>query len=329
MPTGRSVLLVQQRIEPPQLHRGAGEGACGCGGDLLLKSSDPFEGDVGLPLDQAPALIGGGLVPCPGEGVGEDHASSRSRSRARSSRCRLPSAPLSWPAMTEFTPILAAARERAGGAGALDERLPQPKSDAELRMSGDDRYLSLMSLRVFRAGLKHSLVDAKWPAFENAFMEFDPDRVRSLNDEQLDRLLDDRRLIRHGPKIRSVRDNAATLSALAAETGGFGAYLADWPSRDVVGLWADIGKRFKQMGGNSAPSFLRMSGKDTFLITDDVVRALNRWGLFAGEGKSRRDRALIQALFNGWAEETGMPLCQLSVSLALSSDRGRRHPDES
>jgi 3-methyladenine DNA glycosylase Tag len=68
--------------------------------------------------------------------------------------------------MSDFVPILDAASARAGGTAALEERLPAPKSAERLRAVGDDRYLSLMSLRIFRAGLKHSLVDARWPAFE-------------------------------------------------------------------------------------------------------------------------------------------------------------------
>ncbi len=41
---------------------------------------------------------------------------------------------------------------RFGSREALEARLPQPKSAAELRTVGDDRYLSLISLRIFRAG---------------------------------------------------------------------------------------------------------------------------------------------------------------------------------
>jgi len=39
--------------------------------------------------------------------------------------------------------------------------LSVPRTAAELRSVPDDRYLSQMSLRIFRAGLKHELVDAK------------------------------------------------------------------------------------------------------------------------------------------------------------------------
>src|SRR3954453_1713715 len=201
------------------------------------------------------------------------------------------------------------------GAVALDARLPQPKPPQELRAIPDDRYLSL---RIFRAGLKHSLVDAKWPVFEEVFYGFDPRRVRAMPDEALDALLGDPRLIRHGGKIRAVRDNAAAMLDIAASRGGFGAWLADWPVADVVGLWEALAGRFSQMGGNSGPTFLRMVGKDSFILSPSVVEALKHWGLAAAAPKTRRDRAGLQACFNAWAAETCRPLCQLSMILACS-----------
>ena len=222
--------------------------------------------------------------------------------------------------MTAFEPILEAAQERAGGAAALEARLPEAKSAAGLRALGDDRYLSLMSLRIFRAGLKHAMVDARWPAFEAAFAGFDPRRLQMLSDEDLDALLTDTRLIRHGAKMHAVRANAAAICEIAEATGSFGAYLADWPGADVVGLWEDLAKRFSQLGGNSGPYFLRMSGKDTFLLTGDVGRALEHWGVVDKPPKGKGDRRRVQAAFNDWAAATTRPLRHLSMILALSID---------
>jgi 3-methyladenine DNA glycosylase Tag len=217
--------------------------------------------------------------------------------------------------LTSFSEIL----EAAGGAEALKDRLPRAKSADELRAVPDDRYLSLMSLRIFRTGIKHSVVDAKWPAFEEVFLGFDPGRVRAMNDEDLERLLGDERIVRHGGKIRATRDNAAAMCEVAEECGGMGAYLADWPAGDAVGLWIDIAKRFKQMGGRSAPYFLRMAGRDTFILTDDVVRGLNRWGAIEGEAKGKRGLRAAQDAFDAWTAESGRPLCEISMVLALSN----------
>ena len=219
-----------------------------------------------------------------------------------------------------FEAIEERARERVGGVQALAMRLPVPKSAEQLRAEGDDRYLSLMSLRIFRAGLKHSLVDAKWSAFEEAFFHFEPARVVAMSDDELEALLGDQRLIRQWGKLKAVRANAAAMTRLASEAGGMGAYLADWPRDEVVGLWQDLGKRFSQLGGNSGPYFLRMAGKDTFLLTDSVIKALNHWDAFAGTPKSRGDRLRIQAAFNAWHQATSRPLCQLSMILAASVD---------
>jgi len=198
--------------------------------------------------------------------------------------------------------------------------LPQPRSAADLKAMGDDRFLSQMSLRIFRAGLKHSLVDAKWPAFEEVFHSFEPHAVRAMSDEALEALLTDARLIRHWGKIKSVRDNAAAMIATAEQHGSFGAWLADWPGTKIVELWEGLAKSFSQMGGNSGPTFLRMVGKDTFILTPAVIAALRRWGAVDAVPKNRKDRAVVQSCFNTWAAETGRPLCQLSLILAASVD---------
>jgi 3-methyladenine DNA glycosylase Tag len=219
--------------------------------------------------------------------------------------------------MVDFANIRKAAEKRLGAAG-LAQRLPKVKSAAALKRVSDDRYFSQMSLRIFRAGLKHEMVDAKWPDFEKAFRGFEPRRVRAMSDEDVERLMQDRRLIRHLGKLKAVHANAAALCDLAAEHGSFGAWLAQWPGAEIVRLWDELGKRFTQLGGNSGPYFLRMAGKDTFVLTPFVVKALNHWGAFKGEPKSKGDRAKVQAQFNDWALETRLPLAHLSMTLAAS-----------
>lgn len=220
--------------------------------------------------------------------------------------------------MASFKPILARAAKRVGGPKALEGELVKPKTAAKLRALADDRYLSLMSLRAFRAGLKHSMVNARWPAFEEVFLGFAPRRVWSMNDEELERLMGETRIIRHWGKIKATRENAAALIAVAQENGGFGAWLAAWPGDDVMGLWRDLAKRFRQLGGNSGPYFLRMAGRDTFVLTDDVVRALIETGIVTRKPTRADERAATQEAFNAWAEQSGRPLCQISRILALS-----------
>ncbi len=206
------------------------------------------------------------------------------------------------------------------GRAALQARLTVPRDAVELEATGDDRYLSAMALRIFRAGLKHELVDRKWPAFEEIFSGFDPARVAGLADEELEAMLGDRRLIRHMGKLRAVRANAAEVLAIARQHGGFGHWLADWPVDRITALWIELARRMQHLGGRSAPAFLRMVGKDTFILTSSVERGLVTWEAMAGPPRTRDEIRAVQAAFNRWRQETGRPLCQLSQILALSVD---------
>ncbi|OOW06008.1 3-methyladenine DNA glycosylase [Pseudomonas sp. MF6396] len=207
---------------------------------------------------------------------------------------------------------------RFGSAAALEAHLPEPLSPAQLRRISDDRYLSTMALRVFRAGLKHSLVDAKWPAFEQVFFGFDPEKVVLMGAEHLERLMQDTRIIRRLGKLKSVPRNAQFMLDVAREKGSFGALIADWPVTDIVGLWKYLAKQGNQMGGLSAPRFLRMVGKDTFVPSNDVVAALVAQDVIDRQPTSQRDLATVQQAFNQWHAQSGRPMCQLSMMLAYT-----------
>lgn len=208
---------------------------------------------------------------------------------------------------------------RFGSRQALEARLPVARSADELRALGDDRYLSMLALRVFRAGLKHSVVDARWPAFEEVFFGFDPDKVVLMSAEHIERLMQDRRLIRHLAKLRSVPRNAQMVLDLRQEFGSMGSLIADWPAQDIVGLWRLLAKRGNQLGGLSVPRFLRMVGRDTFVTTADVLAALVGMGVLDRPvATSQRDLATVQQAFNTLADQSGRTLGQLSAMLAFT-----------
>lgn len=219
-----------------------------------------------------------------------------------------------------FEAIEERARERVGGLAELAARLPRPLSGEELCAIPDDRYLSQMSRRILEVGCRPGSVDANWPAIENLFMGFDPKRVQALTNGELDEGARIDRTFGNQAKLRSIRDNAKALLRLVDEKHGMGAYLADWPADDIVGLWSDLALRFARTGGKSGPYFLRMVGKDTFILTSDVIRALNHWDAFIGIPRSKGARSEIQRVFNHWMRTTSRPLCQVSVILALSCD---------
>lgn len=212
----------------------------------------------------------------------------------------------------EFETLLQKASSRFVTVEEMEQQLPQPTPDAQLRAVGDDRYLSDICRRVFRAGLKHSMVDARWPRFEAVFHGFRPAVLAAMGDEALEATLSEEGVIRHWGKIKSIRTNAQMVQAIALEHGSFGAWLADWPGSEITGLWLYLKAHGAQLGGNSGPSFLRMVGKDTFLLTEDVVQVLIARGIVDKKPGSKKALVQVQAAFNRWQGESGRPLCQIS-----------------
>lgn len=218
-----------------------------------------------------------------------------------------------------FKAIRARAEKRKGGAKALEKLLPKKPNANALAKLSDDRILTEMSMRVFSAGFAWRVIETKWPGFEEAFLGFAPAKLTFQPDEFWDRLMGDTRIVRNGAKILSVRDNAAFVQAIAGEHGSFGKFLATWPSSDEIGLLDLLSKRGSRLGGNTGQMFLRFVGWDGFVTSQDVVACLRDAGLdIAAEVKSKGDLAKVQAQFNAWAEETGLPYTHLSRICAMS-----------
>ena len=218
-----------------------------------------------------------------------------------------------------FKTIRARAEKRKGGPKALSKLLPPTPDPKALAKLGDDRALAEMTRRVFCAGFAWSVIEAKWDGFEHAFGKFEPGRLTLKPDEFWDELMKDTRIVRNGAKIMSVRANAAFVREIAREHGSFGKMLAKWPASNEIGLLELLHKRGSRLGGNTGQMLLRFLGWDGFVTSRDVVACLRDAGLDVAETiTSKRDLTKVQAQFNAWAEETGLPYIQISRICAMS-----------
>lgn len=226
--------------------------------------------------------------------------------------------------MTSFKTIRARAEKRKGGPKALEKLMPDKPDLKRLAKLGDDRILAEMTRRVFCAGFAWSVIDSKWDGFEEAFLHFQPAELSFQPEDYWEGLLRDTRIVRNGAKIMSVRDNAAFVQEIAKEHGSFGKFLAKWPPSNEIGLLDLLTKRGSRLGGNTGQMLLRFVGWDGFVTSKDVVASLREAGLdVAEEVKSKGDLAKVQAQFNAWAEETGLPYTYLSRICALSVGENR------
>lgn len=220
--------------------------------------------------------------------------------------------------MTSFDTLYALAAERKGGASALEKMIPKPKSSAALARIPDDRWLSGLTKAVFRAGFNWRVVERKWLGFEAAYQGFDPRHLAGQSDDDLDALMRDERVIRQWRKLKATRHNAQFLVDLAESHGSAARFFARYPGDDFIGLLDVLSKRGAWLGGTTAQYFLREMGKDAFILSADVIKALQREKVISGAPTSKSARKDIQEAFNVWVSEGGKSLTRVSRVLALT-----------
>jgi 3-methyladenine DNA glycosylase Tag len=227
-------------------------------------------------------------------------------------------------AKVSFKSIRARAEKRKGGAKILASLMPRKPNNKALAKLPDDRVLSEMAARIFSAGFVWSVIDKKWPGFEEAFLGFNPKALLFQPAEFWEKLASDKRIVRHAGKIKAVRDNAKFVTDVAKEHGSFGKFLAQWPADDQVGLMEVLARRGARLGGFSGQYFLRFLGWDAFVLQGDVLMCLRDSGVAIGTGTSKKDLRAAQAQLNAWSRESGLPISHVSRICALSI--GENHP---
>ncbi len=221
--------------------------------------------------------------------------------------------------MRRFDEIRKMAAGFNGGEAGLQARLDEhPAPAADLASVADDRILSQMTRSIFQAGFVWRVIENKWDGFEAAFDNFDPPKVAFYSDEDFDRLMKDKAIVRNGGKIQATLHNARYVADTSREHGGFGRFLSEWPVSDQVGLLEHMSSNGKRLGGMTGQYVLRFLGFDAFILARDVNAALIREGVLdkpaSGKGAMRK----VQAAFNHWREESGLSQRDISRILSFS-----------
>ena len=107
-------------------------------------------------------------------------------------------------------------------------------------VTDDHRLFEKVCLEGFQSGLSWLTILRKRENFRAAFAGFDPGAVAEFDETDVERLLSDAGIVRHGGKIRSTINNARRAVDLIAEHGSLARYfwtfadLADTPPDSVA-----------------------------------------------------------------------------------------------
>lgn len=223
-----------------------------------------------------------------------------------------------------FDQIREIAENRKGGSKGLKSILPVVKK-VDLSAMPDDRYLAIMTEYVNNAGFNWKVIRNKWPGYEEVYEGFDIDTLLGWSQDKWDSLLKDTRIIRNGSKIDAVRLNTLWFNRLRNSHGSFGNWLKTWDTKDQAGLMMHLKKHGARLGGYTAQYFLRHIGFDAYILSTDVVTALNEYTPLhiAHNPSTQRDLRAVQEKMNEFQKDSGLPYTTISKILAFSAGENR------
>jgi DNA-3-methyladenine glycosylase I len=118
-------------------------------------------------------------------------------------------------------------RQRCRWGDSTDEYRAYHDTEWGFGVTDDLRLFEKLCLEGFQSGLSWLTILRKREAFRSAFAGFDFTVVASYDDRDVERLLGDAGIVRHGGKIRSTINNAQRAVELVDEFGSLAAYF--WP----------------------------------------------------------------------------------------------------
>ena len=150
----------------------------------------------------------------------------------------------------------------------------------------DARLFEFLILEGAQAGLNWETILKKREGYRKAFHSFDPVRVASMSDKELENLRLDASIIRNKLKIYSTRKNARVFLEIQKEFGSFSKFLwgfidhkptiNNWQSRDAVPATSVISdrvsKELKSRGMSFVGSTIVYAYMQACGLVDDHVR---------------------------------------------------------
>jgi 3-methyladenine DNA glycosylase Tag len=222
-------------------------------------------------------------------------------------------------ALESFAQLYQRAAERKGGRKNLALLLESVEPAVDIARLSDDRVLSAFTKKVFQSGFVWSVVEKKWPNFEQLFFNFDLQKILMMPDEMLEKKAQDPKIIRNYNKVKTIKANAQMMFEHSKTGQTFAQLIAEWPNENLIELWQFLKQHGQRLGGNTGPYALRALGKDTFLLSRDVEAYFRAHDIINGGTQSKTSLNAIQQSFNQWQQQSGYSFAKLSRLVAYST----------
>lgn len=138
------------------------------------------------------------------------------------------------------------------------------------------------------SGIRNGIIEQRWTEITKAFSNFDFYKVAQYDEEKLQELMENSRIIRHEGKIKATIFNAKRMVRIVKQYGSFKNYLNSFPSDSLIEKLQGYYGGFKGIGERNIHEFLKEIGFSTIKPDLQVRKVFLRLGLI-GEKASIGD----------------------------------------
>ena len=218
--------------------------------------------------------------------------------------------------MEKFSDIYKRAVERKGSEKMLKLLLAKPLSTKQLSTLSDDDWLEEFTRKVFQSGFYWSVINSKWAGFREVFWDFNVEKLLMMPPDMLEQKASDERIVRNYKKVKTITENAYMIHEVAQQHGSFSQFIANWPSEDIIGLWAYLKKQGARLGGNTALNKAGNILKKFIDVISFVESYLRAHKIIDGGLQTKKSLNAAQAFFNELQQQSGLSMQELSLIVA-------------
>lgn len=153
--------------------------------------------------------------------------------------------------------------------GALNSRLDRATQHQPgwwyrgTRPRNDNEYFENLCRILFQTGLNWAVVEKKWRTIKSVFCNFDVDRIVAFTENDVQRLLNDRGIIRNKYKLHAIMENATQFQQIRHQYGSFQAYLDSFnKSNNYAQVVKALSDQLERIGPTTAALFLLSVGEN-------------------------------------------------------------------
>lgn len=139
--------------------------------------------------------------------------------------------------------------------------IPENRIPPRAIPENDAGYFEKITQAVFQAGFSWQVIRQKWPNFQQAFFGFDVRQVAAMTAADVERLVEDKGIVRNGRKIEATIHNARVCQELMQKHGSMKQWL-DTLESNYYAREKQFCKDFKFMGPMGAYFFFWSVGEE-------------------------------------------------------------------